>query len=72
MGHSLLLSGRRITSAKLIAAAVASVLALGAVLVASGHGPHVALPSANSSHGTGSLPLSAQGRDLRRPRAQPL
>lgn len=61
MGQSLLLSGRRITSAKLIAAAVASVLALGAVLVASGHGPHVALPSAHSSHATGSLPLSAQG-----------
>ena len=61
MGHSLLLSGRRITSARLIAAAVASVLALGAVLVATGRGPHVALPPAKTAPGSAPLPLSAQG-----------
>ncbi len=61
MGHSLLLSGRRITSAKVIAAAVASVIALAAVLVATGRGPHVALPSAKTAPRSASLPLGAQG-----------
>ena len=64
MGHSLLLSGRRITSAKVIAAAVASVIALAAVLVATGRGPHVPLPSAKTAPRSASLPLGRAGRDL--------
>ncbi len=61
MGHSLLLSGRRLASAKVIAAAVASVLALAAVLVVTGRGPHVPLPSAKTAPRPASLPLAAQG-----------